>query len=69
MLVNHKIQVPEINKQTAKLPHDKNRILPINGIGQQSHAAADAEIPKCDREYAFFLTFAFQPLHDKARRK
>ena len=67
--MNHKVQVPEINKQPTKLPHDKNRILPVNSVGQQGNAAADAEIPKSDGKYAFFLPFALNPLDDKSSRK
>lgn len=64
--MDHKIQVPKINKQSGKLPHDKNRILPVDRISQEGNAAADAEIPESDGEHAFFLTLAFQPLHDKS---
>ena len=67
--MNHKIQVTEINKQSAKLSHDKNRILPVNRISQQGSAATDAKIPESDRKYAFFLAFALNPLHYKSGRK
>jgi hypothetical protein len=46
MLVDNKIQVPKINKQTGKLPHYKNRILPVNRISQKGNATGYAEIPE-----------------------
>ncbi len=67
--MNHKIQVSKINKQPGKLPHNKNRVLPVDRISQEGNAAANTEIPESDGEYTFFLTLAFQPLHDKSSRK
>ena len=40
------IEVAEINQYTESLTHNKDRVLAIDGIGQQRHTTCNAEPPE-----------------------
>ncbi len=46
-------QVAEINYGTNALTQDENRVLPMDGVGQQDHASTNTEIPEGQGDGAF----------------
>jgi len=63
------IEVAEINQNAGRLTQNKDRVLLIDGIGQQRHTTCNAKPPEGKGDNAAFFAFACDPLDDKARRE
>lgn len=62
-------EVAEVDKGTDALAGDKDRILPIYGIGQRNESSYKAHVPKTDRNTAFRATLGGKPLYDPPHEK
>src|SRR6188474_3141059 len=65
-LLHQEMQIAQIDHAIGDVTDDEYRIGAINRISQQDQAAADTEIPECQRKYAAALTFAADPLDQPA---
>ena len=62
-------QVAEINYRANALTQDENRVLPMDGIGQQDHASTNTEIPEGQGNGAFTPLLRYDPLDQKPHKK
>ena len=65
----NQIEIPEVYEETAPLPENEHGVLFQYGIDEKQPAAADAEIPKGEGNYAFALSLARNPLDQKSAEK
>src|SRR6476661_5128319 len=62
-------QVARVNEYPEHLAGDEDRVPPIHRIGEERHAARQAEVPKGDRNYASLVALALDPLPKKPHHK
>ena len=67
-LVNQ-VKIAEIYNETSRLSENKNGVLFQYCIDEKKRAAASAEIPEGERDDAFALPFARNPLDKKSPEK
>ncbi len=65
----NQVEIPEVYDETAPLSENEHRVLFKYGIDEKHPAAADAEIPEGERNYAFASSFARNPLDQKSAEK
>lgn len=62
-------EIPEVNKGADALTSDKDRVLPVDGIGQRNESSRQTHVPKTDRNAAFRATLGSEPLYDPPHEK
>ena len=65
----NQVEIPEVYDETAPLSENEHGVLFQYGIDEKQPAAADAEIPEGERDYAFALPLAGNPLDQKSAEK
>ena len=68
LLVNQ-VKITGIYDETSRLSENKNGVLFQYCIDEKKRAAASAEIPEGERDDAFALPFARNPLDKKSPKK
>ena len=68
LLVNQ-VKITGIYDETSRLSENKNGVLFQYCIDEKKRAAASAEIPEGERDDAFALPFARNPLNKKSPEK
>ncbi len=65
----NQVEIPKVYEETAPLSENEHRVLFHYGIDEKQPAAADAEIPEGERNYASALSLARNPLDQKSAEK
>lgn len=63
------IEVAEVDGDANALSCYENRVLSVNGIGEDDDPTPNAEVPELNRHDAFSCAFAHEPLHQEAHKK
>src|SRR5216684_7795115 len=63
------IEIARVHEKAGGLPDDEHRVPPMEGVGQERHAATQGEIPEGTRDHALALTFGGDPLDEESRRE
>src|SRR3989454_4008082 len=63
------IEIARVHEKPGGLPDDEHRVPPMEGVGQERHAAPQGEIPEGTRDHALALTFGGDPLDEESRRE
>jgi len=60
------VKITDVYDQAARLPENEHRVLLHYGVDKKQSAAAHAEIPEGERNDAFALSFARNPLYQES---
>src|SRR6266705_3219540 len=63
------IEIARVHEKAGGLPDDEHRVPPMEGVGQERHAATQGEIPEGTRDHALAMTFGGDPLDEESRRE
>jgi hypothetical protein len=58
-----------VDEDTGGPPEDEHRVLPVDRVGKQDHAANDAEVPEGDRDDRLPAALGGDPLDQEAPEK
>jgi hypothetical protein len=59
-------QISQVDKHTKGLAYHEDRLLAMECVDKQSHAAQQAQVPEHHRDDALACVFAAKPLHDES---
>ena len=65
----NQVKIAEVYDETSRLSENEHGVLFHYGVDEKQRAAADAEIPEGERNDAYALPFARNPLDEKSPEK